>query len=81
MTDKILKCGTHGTIPWEGHIVCAACGALYQTSDPTKPRYATEFCKCHKRLAPYRGARGGGQFTARSVCKVCFEERTKGVPQ
>lgn len=68
---KLLQCGTHGAVSWKGHVVCHACGALYQTSDEAGAAYAPDQCTCGLRLMP----KGKKKFSARSVCESCFNER------
>jgi hypothetical protein len=46
MTEAILRCESHGNRRWEGHILCEACGRVYQTKDAAKPYFAPEVCAC-----------------------------------
>lgn len=49
---RLLKCASHGDRKWQGHVMCEACGKIYQTSDPKKPRFAPPTCPCGQLLMP-----------------------------
>ena len=49
---RIMLCQSHGSRFWLGHIVCATCGLIYQTSDEDKPRHAPRVCSCQSQLMP-----------------------------
>jgi DNA-directed RNA polymerase subunit RPC12/RpoP len=69
----ILDCGEHGKRPWQGHVVCAQCGAMYQTSDAEGAYYAPILCEgCGVRLMPFGRPHNRKEFSARSICAECF---------
>lgn len=67
---NVLRCRTHGVLPWSGTIVCWRCGHVYQVLDRTAPRFAPDACPCGLRLMP--GA-SGETFSAEPICSACFE--------
>lgn len=82
--EKILSCAEHGKKPWMGHVVCAECGAMYQTQQPGEPFYAPPMCEgCGVRLMPVSRSDDvphvgpAPDFSARAVCLDCY---TPGVP-
>lgn len=56
---RFLQCGAHGSRRWQGHVMCDACGRIYQTADARKPRAAPEVCRCGQRLMPPEAERVG----------------------
>lgn len=76
MTTKTVRCETHGAVPWEGHIACGKCGAIYQTSDGAAERFAPRVCGCDERLMPAQTQAGQKlPFTARVVCGDCYRAK------
>ena len=73
---SMLDCGAHGKRPWKGHIVCASCGRVYQTSDENAPHFAPPDCVCGARLMPYKDKSKKG-WAARSICETCYDDRRK----
>lgn len=49
---RLLKCVTHGDRVWKGHVICDACGRVYQTQSDYLPRAARDICLCGKDLMP-----------------------------
>lgn len=49
---RMLHCERHGLRRWQGHVMCAACGRIFQTADLQKPGLAPEICLCGQRLLP-----------------------------
>jgi hypothetical protein len=68
--SDVLRCRTHGDLPWSGTIACWRCGHVYQMLDRTAPRFASNECPCGLRLMP--GA-PGETFSAEPICSACFE--------
>ncbi len=72
----MIRCDSHGDVPWQGHVVCDNCERVYQTSDQGAPNYAPLDCVCGEQLMPTPGEDEGtgsaGDFTARSVCPGCY---------
>jgi hypothetical protein len=87
---KQLRCDTHGTATWRGHVICAkdagGCGRVFQTSEMMKPLFAPYNCECGQPLMsspPMSAGRFAAHlrrdtFTARAICAACFDERAKG---
>jgi len=70
-----VRCDSHGTKPWQGHIVCAVCKRKFSTHDPALSTHAPDVCPCGARLQP-----GAGKFSARVCCPDCFADDRKGKP-
>jgi hypothetical protein len=49
---RLLRCATHGDRRWKGHVMCGACGRIYQTESTYLPRAAPRVCACGKQLMP-----------------------------
>jgi hypothetical protein len=67
--SNVLRCRTHGVLPWTGTIVCWRSGHVFQVLDRTAPRFASNDCPCGLRLMP--GA-SGETFSAEPICSGCF---------
>jgi hypothetical protein len=67
----MLRCRTHGLVRWEGHVVCSSCDRVYTTHDAGLATDAPMQCACGAQLAP----EGQEKFTARCICRKCFEAR------
>lgn len=72
-----VDCATHGRKAWRGDVICTNCNRLYQTEEPTQPRYAPRVCECGVRLMPGRGKNKTAEFSARMVCRPCFVAATQ----
>lgn len=64
--ELLITCAQHGEEVWRFDLVCESCGARWQARDEKEPRYAPQFCTCH-RLLMSRGDAG----TARPICAGC----------
>ena len=74
---RSIRCGEHGSHPWECHVVCLDCGSFFTTHDPTLPTHAPPVCPCGAALMP-SGPRDT-TFRARAACAECFSRRrTRG---
>jgi hypothetical protein len=51
--ERFLACETHGHRRWQGHLMCYACGLIFQTKDPKAARFPKETCACGVRLMPH----------------------------
>lgn len=71
-SQVLVKCGIHGKKPWNGEVVCNACGQMFTTYDDKLPTHAPMFCLCNRLLMP-----PAKNFTARSCCTSCFLERNR----
>ena len=49
---RYLQCPRHGDRKWQGHVMCDACGRVWQTEDERAPRFAPETCPCGVALMP-----------------------------
>ncbi len=77
MSRRLMTCDTHGRRKWLGHLVCAGCGRLYTTHDPSLSTYAPVMCACGLRLMPGRGKdRGKLEFSARICCAECWSAKS-----
>lgn len=68
---KMLKCATHGAVPWNGEVMCNACGRKFTTQDPSASTHAPLVCPCGVRLMP--GTSRDQDFSARAICSGCFD--------
>lgn len=69
---RTLQCEAHGTVPWNGEIVCEKCDRIYTTHDPALASHAPEVCTCGDRLMPRESKDGGQVFTGRAICSQCY---------
>lgn len=78
-TSKTVRCDSHGEIPWEGHVACSSCGAVFQTENEKAARYAPRVCPCGHRLMPAKNRIGEAlPFSARVVCGTCYRAKVEG---
>lgn len=71
---RTIECDSHGTVPWEGDLVCAHCGRIYFDCH-NNPMPQNCEC-CGHPFSP--SAAGGGDFTARVVCHACALQKKAG---
>lgn len=68
MSQKI-KCAEHGTVEWDGEVVCSRCHSLWKlmNSDHHPPDEYDQNCVCGALLV-------GPNGTARPICADCYKE-------
>ena len=69
-SSLILCCGTHGSVPWAGEVICLRCNSVWNlgTDAHVPPPECGKNCTCG---APLSGENGA----ARAICAVCYSER------
>jgi len=68
MSSRKLECDLHGRGPWQGEVICTACGAVWKLEGDTHvppPELGTH-CTCGANLV-------GPEGTARAICTRCYE--------
>lgn len=76
MSGRQVTCDTHGRRKWLGHLVCAVCGHLYTTHDPSLSTHAPKVCACGRRLVPGRDEIGRElEFSGRICCAECWSAK------
>ena len=65
----MIRCDTHGSLPWNGDVVCACCDRVYRDG-------GTDFCRCGARLRPDPES-SSVEFSARAICPECYEQRMR----
>jgi hypothetical protein len=66
---NVLRCRRHGEHPWQGTIVCTACGRVFQVLHASAAHFAPDACPCGVQLLPgLRVAR----YRAAPICTPCF---------
>lgn len=74
-----IQCIDHEDVEWAGHVVCASCQRVYQTSDDELPNFAPMECECGVKLMPDKN-NGKKRFSARVCCPACYEQRIEQRP-
>jgi hypothetical protein len=69
---QLLHCDTHGTVKWNGEVICTGCGAVWHLrGDHQPPPECGQNCTCGKPLV-------GDEGTARSICPDCYRKKLVG---
>jgi hypothetical protein len=64
---RLLNCADHGARVWQGHVMCDACGRVFQTKSDKQPRFAPPKCPCGSALIPPPSAKIGDDLFGLSV--------------
>ena len=59
-----LKCGTHGSVDWNGEVMCSCCSAIYNREEVQKIFDGSGLCSCKRMLLG----------TAVAICSDCYEK-------